>query len=216
MALGVLESQARDLAEGRRRRTPSRIHSTLHHMVFSRLIGLSLAVLSLGGCAGGTDQVSPSPASNNPSAQFRNRPLTLLSLPPNAPCPVSAQVTLPTAGMTIRGMPVPTYGFGPGPVYLSGQLTWYAGQVSLFLIGPRYAGAALARGHRLDGTGGFPFAIPNGELTLAPARQSSQWRLVQSSLLQAVAPGCYGVQIDGDNFSEVIVFTIQAGPAPPN
>lgn len=117
--------------------------------------------------------------------------------------------------MTIQGMPVPNYGFGPGPVYLSGQLTWYAGQVGLFLISPAYGGAALVRGHRLDGSGGFPFASPSGELALAPASQSGRWRLAQTSLRQSVAPGCYGIQVDGDGLSEVIVFAIQSGPAPP-
>lgn len=198
-----------------RRGTPSRIHGTLRN-VLTGLICLFLAVLSLAGCAGGTDQARPSAASSTATARFESRPLALPSPSASAPCPATRQVALPTIGMTIQGMPVPNYGFGPGPVYLSGQLTWYAGQIALFLISPAYDGAALIRGHRLDGTGTFPFASPNGELTLAAAGQSGHWRLVQSSLLQAVAPGCYGIQVDGDGFSEVIVFAVQAGPAPPD
>jgi hypothetical protein len=29
------------------------------------------------------------------------------------------------------------------------------------------------------------------------------------------APGCYGLQVDGENFSEIIVFSITGGTPPP-
>jgi hypothetical protein len=33
--------------------------------------------------------------------------------------------------------------------------------------------------------------------------------------LGATAPGCYGLQVDGESFTEQIVLQVQAGPAPP-
>ena len=96
------------------------------------------------------------------------------------------------------------------------QVPWARDATLRTPLNPAGGETALIRGHRLDGTGTFPFASPNGELTLAAAGQSGHWRLVQSSLLQAIAPGCYGIQVDGDGFSEVIVFAVQAGPAPPD
>jgi hypothetical protein len=183
-------------------------------MVFVGRLGcLALTVISLSACGGVQDQVSASPAST-PLAQFQSRPLALPSLAPNGSCPVTPRVDLPTTGKVIHGMPMPNYGFGEGPVYLSGQLEWYAGQVSIFLIRPAYTGAALTRGHRLDGSGGFPFNSPSGQLAIPPAAQSSEWRMITSSLPSTIAPGCYGVQIDGDDFSEVVVFKVLTGPAP--
>lgn len=175
-----------------------------------------LAVLSLCGCSPSGDQVTSSNvgvSSDLSVDSFQNRPLHLPSVLPNSFCPVSPEVNLPTHGIRISGMPVPDYGFGREPVYLSGQLTWYPGVVSMLLVSPTYTGPALARGRRLDQTGGFPFASPNGRLVLPRAKEKA-WRLLGSSLYQRVAPGCYGLQIDGADFSTVIVFQIQPGPAP--
>lgn len=180
---------------------------------FERLICFALAVACLSACAGVDGQISTS-ASPRPPEQFENRALALPPVGPNEPCPVTPLHGLPTTGMVINGMPVPNYGFGQGPVYMSGQLEWHAGQASLFLIRPAYAGAALARGNRLDGSGGFPFKSASGQLAIPPTVQPSQWRMITSSLTSTTAPGCYGVQIDGDDFSEIVVFKVLAGPLP--
>jgi hypothetical protein len=176
-----------------------------------------VALVSLCACSSLPGQVSPSTgdSSNIVSAEsFQNRPLHLPVVLPNASCPVTPEVNLPTSGIRISGMPVPDYGFGAGPAYLSGQLAWYPGVVSMLLVSPGYDGPALGRGRRLDQIGGFPFTSSTGRLILPQAHEPKQWRMLGSSLDQSVAPGCYGLQVDGADFSDVIVFQIQSGPVP--
>jgi hypothetical protein len=84
----------------------------------------------------------------------------------------------------------------------------------MLVVSPTYSGPALARGHRLDEIGGFPFTNPAGKLVIPEAKGTKGWRIFGSTIDQKVAPGCYGVQVDGSSFSEVIVFVIQSGPVP--
>lgn len=178
-----------------------------------RSLILAIAVLGLCGCSRSPGEVTTS--SVNPSGTaLESRPLHLPSIPTTAPCPVSPETNLPTRGVEVNGMPVPEYGFGRGPVYLSGQLAWFAGVFGMLVVSPTYSGPALARGHRLDESGGFPFTSPAGKLVIPEAKGTKGWRILGSSINQKVAPGCYGVQVDGSNFSDVIVFVIQSGPVP--
>jgi hypothetical protein len=70
------------------------------------------------------------------------------------------------------------------------------------------------RGHQLDGTNGMPFRGQSGDgnITIA-AGSAGQWR--QSDAVVSGPPGCYGLQVDGDNFSEIIVFSVSGGTPPP-
>lgn len=184
----------------------------LAHTVARKLI-VAIGVLGLGGCGGSQGQPSAStvPASGE---TLQGRPLHLPSTPANGRCPVSPETNLPTRGVQVNGMLVPDYGFGSGPVYLSGQLAWYPGVFAVLVVSPTYSGPALARGYRLDKGGSFPFTGSPGKWVIPDAEGTKGWRIFGASIYQKAAPGCYGIQIDGSNFSSVIVFVIKPGPPP--
>jgi hypothetical protein len=84
----------------------------------------------------------------------------------------------------------------------------------LWLSNPDYSGPALIRGYQLDGTNELRFmdgADPPSELQFPVETSVSSpelepgWRQLGSET-RVRAPGCYAYQIDGLNFSEVIVF----------
>ena len=111
------------------------------------------------------------------------------------------------------GNKLPGYGYGPGPVFLSGQINWFTNVEALILVPPSVEGSVLVRGHQLDGPGGIPLQGPtqNGNLTITGP--NGKWRWWGGQVIGG--PGCYGLQIDGKNFAEQIVFSISPGPAPP-
>jgi hypothetical protein len=170
-------------------------------------------VLTFYGC-GHADSTGQS--EGTPIAFANERPLQLQSVTPGSPCPESPQLALPTRGIFIRGQPVPKYGYGPGPLYLTGQVEWHRGEVAIVLSSPAYIGPVVVRGHQVDGGGGFPFGSPTGQLYLAGGERLGQWRMAMTALQATIAPGCYEIQMDGTDFSEQIVFKIQAGAALPD
>ncbi len=106
---------------------------------------------------------------------------------------------------------------GSGPVKLAGsptQLTltpflgsaWQGARVTWTASGNQ--GATLIRGHQLGGSQAVGFGeghTPYDELQLdgrANGAPPGQW----PSFTRLRGPGCYGYQIDGTSFSEVIVF----------
>ena len=186
------------------------------HNSFQMRVGRALFVIvAVTLCACSSSQ-GPAPPTDASADALNQRTLQLPTLTPGASCPSTPQVGLPTRGLQIGGRPVPDYGYGHGPVYLSGQLQWFPGQVAILLAAPSYGGPALVRGRRLNGQGGFPFAEPTGRLSLGRSGRGGQWRMALTSLDSKVSPGCYAIQVDGTDFSEVIVFLVQAGPAPPD
>jgi hypothetical protein len=89
--------------------------------------------------------------------------------------------------------------------------TKWSGQKVLWIVRPSYAGPVLIRGHRIDGPQGLGFGeghVPSDELRLTASQASdSGWSgRMWPSYTRLRAPGCYGWQIDGTNFSTVIVF----------
>lgn len=112
------------------------------------------------------------------------------------------------------GHKMPGYGFGPGPVFLSGQSAWYSGEYGIIYVSPDYSGPVLVRGHQLDGPNGMPFRAQQGDGDISVAAGATgQWRSWGDMV--SGPPGCYGLQADGDGFSEVIVFRITGGTPPP-
>ena len=136
---------------------------------------------------------------------------------------------------------MPNYGQGVGPVYLTGQVSWYsAGQVALLMVDSKYAGPLLVRGFQLDGGGQSTVTFADmpspgasvdkerqhgvavvsalhtasGGLELQAAVPSTFWR-AWLGLLSTDGPGCFGLQVDGDVFTEFIVFPVHAGTPPP-
>jgi len=151
-----------------------------------------------------------SPPSADSQAALSARPLKLPALQPNSTCSISPMQNFASP----PGQKLPGYGFGPGPVFLSGQTEWHSGQYALIMVSPDYSGPVVVRGHQLDGTNGMPFRAQqgNGNVSISPG-SPGQWRSWNDFI--SGAPGCYGLQVDGVTFSEVIVFNIIGGPPPP-
>lgn len=105
--------------------------------------------------------------------------------------------------------------------------SWRSGE-SVWISDPEYRGAVLVRGRRIDRPGriGFgPDAHPVWELELAAGGWDEQadrfrrwadavrngWRFkVEQTRIRA--DGCYAFQVDGDSFSDVIVFGAKLQP----
>jgi hypothetical protein len=158
------------------------------------------------------------------------RPIHLPRLDAGAGCPVSrVDRRLDWSRAHIFGRS----GIGPGPVYAglgfqNGRLQatsdvqysgpWFGEKVFWYVL-PRYRGPILIRGRRLDGPQQLGFnggKTPQRELQIQPGETVS-WQGQQPgsrgipSAVRVRAPGCYGVQIDGTNFSRAIVFSATLG-----
>jgi hypothetical protein len=114
------------------------------------------------------------------------------------------------------GPAYPVFGTGDGVAVLSedrmrGGAFWHK---TLWAISPRYRGPVLVRGRRIDGSGGLGFATgyrPTSELRFpperfAPQRLHAKWRYGPTATL-IPSRGCYALQIDGNGFSRVVVFS---------
>jgi len=156
------------------------------------------------------------------------RPLALPAIPPGGTCPA-------------RGVAqhTPEYGkgAGDGPFYVvtvgngsDATMTYtqgnaygrdWGGQKTLWYADPAYQGRALIRGRRIDGPGEVRFDYLEGQ-SLAPelrvdtraSRQpNGQWpSWVGATRLRVDSPGCYAFQVDGETFTEVIVFRAVYSP----
>jgi len=123
---------------------------------------------------------------------------------------------------------------GPGPIYalslglfghtavmpfvlpspaLFGGSAW-GGQVLKWAGAPSYRGPVLIRGGKLTGRGGLGFGagtVPLAEMDVPPGPPGGVglnpggWRL-WPGYARLRSPGCYGLQVDGTTFSEVIIF----------
>jgi hypothetical protein len=89
----------------------------------------------------------------------------------------------------------------------------WGGQKVLWAAAPRYAGPVLIRGRELDGPQAVGFGgdrVPFDEMQLLAAGATSAgepagWR-EWPSYTRLRGGGCYAYQVDGANFSTVIVF----------
>jgi hypothetical protein len=190
------------------------------------LIGISAAAaLALGSAA-----VS---ASNDPWDELR-RPLQIPRIAPGSPCPASEPNT--TIDLSPYGV---GQGFGPGPAYpmlgppiagyrraslvfdyppsrgspLYGRI--WGGQKALWFLLPGYGDRVLIRGRQLDGPYRVRFGFDDLRLGRG-ALPADEERLVVAndrrdfpSTTRLRTGGCYGYQIDGPNYSRVIVFKTQ-------
>jgi hypothetical protein len=157
------------------------------------------------------------------SLPLLTRPMHLPSLGPNGSCPTSSG----------RFFNNPVTGNGPflggGPVRLEignegdlarGQLIlgrtsssphWYGIEV-IWLSLPNYQGPFIVRGARIGGVGRIdvsgvppaagPLVEPAGRVDYG--NSGNGYRALPNDVLVG-APGCYGLQVDGRGFSEVIV-----------
>jgi hypothetical protein len=148
------------------------------------------------------------------------RPLQIPALPPGAPCPVSPAATLAKAIGPALG-PGPVYPiYGADGVFAGGRALFPApwlGRKVLWIAGPTYTGPVLVRGRQLDGKDEVRFGAglaPVAELQLDTATSSGSaapWR-DWPGYTRVRAPGCYAYQVDGSNFSIVIVFQARVAP----
>src|SRR5713101_1717002 len=156
--------------------------------------------------------------------------------------PAAAAGNCASSSGSLAGAVAPDYGAGVGPAYMSGQDTWYAGgQALVLMVDARYSGPLLVRGYHLSGGGttvtfvdmqGLSMAnatekeeqhgvslvtaahTSTGGLYLAAVTPTSFWR-AWIGQLSTDGPGWFGFQVDGDQFTEFIVFQVNAGNAPP-
>jgi hypothetical protein len=133
-------------------------------------------------------------------------------------------------------------GFGAGPAYLTGQSSWYAGgQTAVLRVDSKYSGPLQVRASQAGGDGTSQITLVNVDPTIfanVAAKEGSHGVMVVSAVpttdgleLQAVpssshwrawfgqlstgGAGCFELRVDGTGFTEVIVFAVHAGPAPP-
>ena len=181
-----------------------------------------------------TEAASPLPAGVDPMAGLRQRPMRPPTLAPYETC--AASVTNDLGGVS------PNYGAGSGPAYLSGQNSWYSGgQAAFLMVDSRYSGPLLVRPFQLRGDGkstvtlaGSPTVNANAAdkershgVALVPAVHTTEGGLYFGAVapssfwrgwlgqLSTDNPGCFGFQVDGDVFTEFIVFEVNPGNAPP-
>jgi len=181
-----------------------------------------------------TEPASPLPAGVDAITGLQQRPMRPPTLGPNETCTASSIADL--------GSKAPNYGAGVGPVYMSGQDTWYAGgQVALLMVDSRYSGPLLVRSFQLGGGGKSTVTLTDlpprdnanvtdkegqhgvtvvpaihttgGGLYFGAVAPTSFWRAWIGSL-STDGPGCFGLQVDGDVFTEFIVFEVNPGNPP--
>jgi hypothetical protein len=157
--------------------------------------------------------------------QVLHRPLQLPAFATGQRCPVSELAPEITGERYGVGGAI-----GPGPVYpmLSsaslvvgyrpeewGRGPW-GGQKVLWFARPDNDGPVLIRGRRLGGWHWMRFdrgARPAAEIRIAPG-ETVTWTgqapgsRGRPSYVRVRAPGCYAAQIDGTNFTEVVVFSV--------
>ena len=158
------------------------------------------------------------------------------SAPPG--CAITAPCETCTASSIVDlGSLAPNYGAGVGPAYLSGQDSWYsAGQVAVLMVDPKYSGPLLVRPFQLAGDGKSTVTLADlpptdvikqeprvtvvpalhttgGGLYLDAVAPTSFWR-EWNGVLSTDSPGCFGLQVDGDVFTEFILFVVNPGVSP--
>ena len=222
----------------------SAARSVTHFVALVSLaVGLTgCAVFGYGGAAAPThtqsfpnESASPVPPGVDPMAALQLRPLRPPALASNETCTASSSGDL--------GAVAPNYGAGVGPAYLSGQTSWYSGgQAAFLMVDSQYSGPLLVRTFELGGDGKSTVALAGspptdnangadkerqhgvnvvpavhtagGGLYLGPVAPTSFWR-AWLGRLSTDRPGCFGLQVDGDVFTEFIVFEVNPGNPPP-
>ena len=166
-------------------------------------------------------------APREPSWKSLHRALHLPRVSAGASCPVTTLRPVRLANDEVR----PLAGAGPAYPILNGAYldfywpplssqpdfygTGWSGNKVMWVVASRYSGRVLVRGRQIDGPHGLRFDAPmTRERKLqGPTGDGRVRRYPGYTRVQA--PGCYAYQIDGANFSRVIVFKARVIPPPP-
>ncbi|HCI79266.1 MAG TPA: hypothetical protein DHW02_06225 [Ktedonobacter sp.] len=155
---------------------------------------------------------------------LQQRPLHLPVLAPGAACPTSPEKRIdPRLGIVQGNGPAyatigtetitspAIFHYADAQHFANGVDTQgWGGQKVLWFINPSYHGLVLVRGHQLDGTHEIGFDNASSpqimhQLVIDTSVGGSPWPN-SSGYTRIQAPGCYAYQVDGTNFSYVIVF----------
>ncbi len=180
------------------------------------LIVLAIAVLG-GACWGAETPPLPTPRASGMSsaeAALLRRPLEFPKYEGGCPVTKDSREVTPAAGQ----------GFGEGPIYPVGNQVavgrrddgLYGGKI-LWIGDKRYEGPALIRGKRIDREGGLHFVLGSattdeflltagGWAHATPVDGTSHW----PSGVVVRGGGCYAFQIDGTDFTTVVVLRVRA------
>ena len=152
------------------------------------------------------------------------RPIHLPHIAAGARCPVSAPGHRVTRYSTAVIGPGPIYAVSLGPfghtailpfvmpsqAGLFGGSAW-GGQALKWDGAPSYHGPVLIRGRKLTAHDGLGFGagiVPQAEMDVPPGSgdpNAGGWRF-WPGYARLRSPGCYGLQVDGTTFSEIIIF----------
>ena len=163
-----------------------------------------------------------------------NGPATLA---PNETCTASSMADLGSLAPNYGAGVGPAYLSGQDSWYSPP-----GGQVTILMVDSKYSGPLLVRAFQLGGNGkstvtlaDFPSPDPStglpvikqehgvavvpalhttgGGLYLGAVAPTSFWR-AWYGLLSTDSPGCFGLQVDGDVFTEFILFVVNPGTSP--
>jgi hypothetical protein len=142
---------------------------------------------------------------------------------------LASGVACPVSGPTVDAIdPQQTQIVGSGPIYtILGRMPgvdpktwrqdggWYYLKV-LWMSRATYQGPAVIRGRQIDGSADVRFgdgSQPDRELrfpagdTMVRGHDTTKWRDLPS-YARISGPGCYGLQVDGPDFSYSLVFEV--------
>lgn len=177
----------------------------------------ALLATVLAGC-GGHSSSQPSSTLTSPeatadAATLLARPLKLPAVPSGSACPVTP--------VTSRKVDV-TNPRGHGPFYLGGQMPHgnFPWNKTVWVLVDGAHGPVLFRGGRVDGTGSLKFSGTPADPSEMGVTLSSSGG-VSATFYESVidsgredafsvypaTTGCYGLQVDGPSFEDVIVIT---------
>ncbi|HKV82957.1 MAG TPA: hypothetical protein VJN88_00280 [Ktedonobacterales bacterium] len=166
-------------------------------------------------------------------ATLESRPLLFPTLAPGAACPtVAGRQPNNEVGIAQGHTPAFVVGLGADDVlpYVPPQSWGYqptdwGGNKVVWTTGPNYVGPLLVRGAQIDGShqvrfnggldqqaypGDLASAPPIPALRLYPNDPNTMW-INEVVNIRVRASGCYALQIDGLNFTELIVFAARPG-----
>jgi hypothetical protein len=181
-----------------------------------------LALLALASGCSGNEATSGEQATSGRKSDLASelhRPLDLPTVAPGAVCPrTPGGRPSPDVAIALGSGPAyPVLGFEGNrvppapkavvPLYADerkGSAYWHK---TLWAVDPDYDGPVLIRGAGIDPPRTIRFAYDERQLHELdfPAEESDSWRYGPSFTIFP-GPGCYAFQVDGANFTKVIVF----------